>query len=52
MKYVILQFKQYHLMKLTSGRHPWEWKQHLIKEAHFLYLATKHLEQIQYSIKN
>ena len=27
-------------MKLTSGRHPGERKQHLIKEAHFLYLAT------------
>ena len=50
------QFTKYHFIKLTSGRHPCEWKQHLIKEGHIVYLATtlatKHFEQIQYSIKN
>ena len=58
MKYFILQFWQYRLGMLTSGRHLCEWKQHLVKEAHvqFLYLATtiatKNLEQIQWGIKN
>ena len=44
------------LMNMTSGRHPLEWKQHLVKETHFVYLATtlaiQKSEQIKYSVKN
>ena len=36
----ILFSTQYHQRKLTSVRHPCEWKQRLINEAHFVYLAA------------